>query len=240
MDFNRWLQSRLTAHGFACGGIDGEIGPVTLAALEAFQSAKGLSVSGKADPQTVAALKLSSSSISPAVKTQIPDRNTEPVETYGPSGKIWPRQRDCMSFYGPVGQNQVTIEIPYEMRITWGNRPIVRKMTLHKLVAPSALRVLERAALRFSASERESLGIDKFGGSLNVRRMRGGTAYSMHSWGIAIDFDPERNGLHVKSPQARLSRDDASEWWALWESEGWLSLGRSRDFDWMHVQAARL
>ena len=25
-----------------------------------------------------------------------------------------------------------------------------------------------------------------------------------------------------------------------WEEEGWISLGRARDFDWMHVQAARL
>ena len=29
-------------------------------------------------------------------------------------------------------------------------------------------------------------------------------------------------------------------WWALWEEEGFVSLGRAGDFDWMHVQAARL
>ncbi|AFL51378.1 hypothetical protein ABIE78_002797 [Sinorhizobium fredii] len=70
--------------------------------------------------------------------------------------------------------------------------------------------------------------------------MRGGNSYSMHSWGIAMDFDPERNQLHAYKPSARLSHSDAVPFWVAWESEGWLSLGRARDFDWMHVQAARL
>ena len=117
---------------------------------------------------------------------------------------------------------------------------MLKRMTLHEKVAPSALRVLERVTQLYSSSERASLGLDMFGGSLNVRRMRGGTSYSMHSWGIAIDFDPERNALSTKKPQARLSHPDAVPFWVAWESEGWLSLGRSRNFDFMHIQAARL
>ena len=30
------------------------------------------------------------------------------------------------------------------------------------------------------------------------------------------------------------------EFWEIVESEGWTSLGRARDFDWMHFQAPRL
>jgi hypothetical protein len=70
--------------------------------------------------------------------------------------------------------------------------------------------------------------------------MRGGNSYSMHSWGIAIDFDPERNRLNWNSGEARLAKPDCIPFWQAWEAEGWVSLGRTRDFDWMHVQAARL
>lgn len=57
---------------------------------------------------------------------------------------------------------------------------------------------------------------------------------------LAIDFDPERNALKASNKTARLARPDCVEFWKIWESEGWVSLGRTRNFDWMHVQAARL
>ena len=116
----------------------------------------------------------------------------------------------------------------------------VHKITVHKLVADSALQVFQNIAKAYSPAERHSLGIDLFGGSLNVRKMRGGSNYSMHSWGIAIDFDPERNQLKWGRDKARLAQKDCEAFWAAWEEEGWVSLGRTRNFDWMHVQAARL
>jgi len=61
-----------------------------------------------------------------------------------------------------------------------------------------------------------------------------------HAYGAAFDFDPLRNGLKVKAPMARLSHQDAIPFWEIWEAEGWVSLGRARNFDYMHVQAVRL
>ncbi|KZM49053.1 M15 family metallopeptidase, partial [Labrenzia sp. OB1] len=116
----------------------------------------------------------------------------------------------------------------------------VRTITLHSKVAASAERAFHKIRGLYSDRQIKDLGLDLFGGSLNVRRMRGGSRYSMHSWGIAIDFDPERNRLSWKRPQARLSLDDAIPFWRAWEAEGWVSLGRAANFDWMHVQAARL
>jgi hypothetical protein len=153
---------------------------------------------------------------------------------------IWPRQADVPAYFGKVGENQTQIEVPYDMYLAWSKSIRLRKMTLHKSAAVSARMILEKVATIYSAKEREALGLHLFGGSLNVRKMRGGSSYSMHSWGIAIDFDPERNQLNWHKPAARLSHTDAIPFWKAWEDAGWVSLGRERNFDWMHVQAARL
>ncbi len=241
MNFEQWLQSRLTAHRYPVGPVDGVIGPTTINALKSFQKDHGLPQSGRADEATIEMLKTSASVTTSAEVVGIPDRNKSPdKETFQPSKTIWPRQSECMSYYGNVGTNQTQIEIPFDMVLAWDKSNKVKKMTLHERVAPSALRVFQRVAGIYSAAERSDLGLNIFGGSLNVRRMRGGTSYSMHSWGIAIDFDPERNQLKWGKPLARLSHADAVPFWAEWESEGWLSLGRAKNFDWMHVQAARL
>ncbi|WAJ26833.1 peptidoglycan-binding protein [Antarcticirhabdus aurantiaca] len=240
MTFEKWLQSRLTAHGFPCGLIDGKIGPVTIAALKAFETAKGLPADGVADPIVVEALRASSSTVPAGIAATLPARDFEVSVPAPAAAQVWPRQKDCLSFYGPVGESQVRVTLPFEMKLAWDKATRVRAMTLHSKVADSAERAFARIAATYSEKERAELGIDLFGGSLNVRRMRGGSAYSMHSWGIAIDFDPERNGLNVAAPKARLSHADALSFWQAWEAEGWLSLGRARNFDWMHVQAARL
>lgn len=234
MDFNQWLQSRLTSHGYPTGGIDGVIGKTTLAALAAFQKARGLPVTGKADAATEAALRSTSTQAGPPLIERME------AEAATSNRSVWPRQSEVTAFYGQVGTNQTSITPPWTMRLAWDKRRTIQRMTLHKKVAASALRAMTHAYAHYGDTGIKHLGLDLFGGSLNVRRMRGGSAYSMHSWGIAIDWDPERNQLRWKKPQARLSHDDCVPWWEAWEAEGWTSLGRARNFDWMHVQAASL
>jgi hypothetical protein len=79
-----------------------------------------------------------------------------------------------------------------------------------------------------------------FGGCLNVRKMRGGSAWSIHSWGAAIDLDPDNNQLKWASPKATFSKKEYEPFWKIVEAEGWTSLGRRRNYDWMHFQAAYL
>ena len=188
----------------------------------------------------VVALRQPASVITEAQKAAVPDRDKPAVDARPAVKMIWPTQANVRSFYGDVGTSQTSIALPFDMVLAWDKSAKVRKMTLHTKVAASATRIFSTIAATYSEAERRSLGLNLFGGSLNVRRMRGGSAYSMHSWGIAIDFDPERNQLSWGSPRARLSHDDAGPFWRAWEAEGWLSLGRARNFDWMHVQAARL
>jgi peptidoglycan hydrolase-like protein with peptidoglycan-binding domain len=50
-------QAKLTALGYDCGKADGVIGRKTRTQLKRFQKSKGLSVSGKLDEATIAALR---------------------------------------------------------------------------------------------------------------------------------------------------------------------------------------
>lgn len=71
--------------------------------------------------------------------------------------------------------------------------------------------------------------------------MRGGGKWSMHAWGIAIDYDPERNQLTWGRERAAFSRPEYAACGGVsGRKREWVSLGRSKNYDWMHVQAARL
>lgn len=232
----REIQEALIAAGFPVGryGADGRKGKDTDTAIRRFQLARGLAADGLVGPNTEAELF-------PQAVAGVPDRGAD-LASFAPSPDRgqWPLQRDCMHFYGGVGLNQTTLVLPFPMRIAWDKKKTINRFSIHEKVHDSAARAFDQIAKEYNEADREVIGIDLFGGCLNVRKMRGGSSYSMHSWGIAIDFDPDRNQLKWGRERARLARPDAEAFWRAWEAEGWVSLGRQSNMDWMQVQAARL
>jgi hypothetical protein len=231
MTTTRAIQERLKELGLYTAKVDGISGKATIAAIRGFQRIHGLKADGIAGALTKAEL----------FPVPMPERNLEPeAPDLEPSPASWPRQRDVEKFFGPVGANQTTLELPFPMRLAWDTRKLVYRFSIHERVHDSAKRCFERIADAYDAEGRKLIGADLFGGCLNVRKMRGGSSWSMHSWGIAIDFDPARNQLKWGRDKARLAQPDCKRFWQIWEDEGWVSLGRSRNYDYMHVQAARL
>jgi hypothetical protein len=226
------IQTQLKKLGFDPGPLDGKTGTLTVRAIKAFQLANGLSADGRVGPLTTAQLFEDDTP-----ETQEPE--VAPPQPSGVAGQ-WPKQADCMKYYGGVGLFQTTLQLPYPMRLAWDKNTVITKFSVHEKVHDSAKRAFDKIAREYTEAQRKDLGLDLWGGCLNVRKMRGGSSYSMHSWGIAIDFDPERNQLKWGRDRARLAKPDAEPFWRIWEAEGWVSLGRARNFDWMHVQAARL
>lgn len=145
-----------------------------------------------------------------------------------------------LAHYGEVGTNQTTIALPYPLRIAWNLKKRVSSFSCHHLVHDSLGTALNRVLTHYGADRIRELGLDLWGGCLNVRRERGGSQWSTHAWGIAIDFDPDHNQLKWGRDRASFSRPEYDAWWQFWEEEGWVSLGRTKNYDWMHVQAAKL
>lgn len=265
----RQLQQELKALGFYKGIIDGIIGPQTREAVFDLLAEDGVkdwrrwswarqmvaaeqliytrmeidagSIDGLLGPQTNYARDIyewRQSQLGPNPETWR-DKEKKPV-LVTPKKTVWPTQAGVPKFYGARGANQVSLALPFPMRIAWNRSQRVTKFSVHEKVHDSAKRIFNRIADAYTDAERKKHGLDLFGGCLNVRKMRGGSAWSMHSWGIAIDFDPERNALKMTRAVAYLAKPQLVRFWELWEEEGWLSLGRAKDYDWMHVQAARL
>lgn len=181
--------------------------------------------------------------IAPA-KPAKPATSTKPAEPAVPpklQPTVWPRQKDVETFYGPHGNVPlVKVKCPWQLELSWEPQTKVSSIAIHAKLAKSLESVLSAQLAHYGEDGLRKLGVHKYGGSFNDRKMRGNNAWSMHSYGCAIDFDPDNNQLKWSHERARLAQPDAEAWWSIWESAGWVSLGRERDFDWMHCQAARL
>jgi len=129
-----------------------------------------------------------------------------------------------------------TILLPYPMRLAWDLDTKVSKMRCHKLAAEAFLNVFNDLLAEYGLKEIERLGIDLFGGCFNYRKMRGGTSWSKHAWGIAIDLDPARNKLKETAKTARFARPEYKEMIQIFYKHGFISLGVEKNYDWQHFE----
>lgn len=161
----------------------------------------------------------------------------------------WPKESGVVGFYGPHGRPDapfpppplVKVPSPWTFRIAWNLSQTRSFLWAHEKCAASLGRVLNAVFAQYGEARLRALSLDIFSGDYNARLKKGSaSSWSMHSWGIAFDFDDTHNQLTWHADRARFAQPEYIPWWQIWEAEGWVSLGRSRNFDWMHVQAARL
>lgn len=211
----------LNAAGYHAGNVDGYSGHNT---QEAFNAWDHVVTTGK-----------------PEI---LPGRTGEAIQSVKPSsGTRWPKQRDMTAFYGTPGGPQCTagtVHLPFAFRIAWNKSQKVKTFRCHEKVAGSFTTIWTETAKHYGEAEMRRLGLDLFGGCYNYRPMRGGTALSTHAYGIAQDADPERNQLRWGKDRAEFAKPVYDPFWAIVEAQGAVSLGRARNYDWMHFQFATL
>jgi hypothetical protein len=170
------------------------------------------------------------------------------AKTYNPTtdGKI-PRQSQVRKFYGTPGKTSgtirtrlTTIELPFKLRIDYALHQQTNKIRVHEKCAPSLLAALIAVEEHYGLDQMRRLGIDRYAGAYNPRKMRGGSSWSMHAYGCAIDFYAQPNGLRMRCPQALFCGEDYKPFLDIMERHGWLPALRLWGADAMHFQRAKL
>lgn len=133
--------------------------------------------------------------------------------------------------------NLTTIIPPYQMVLAWDTKAPVRTIRVHEKCANSLLACLRGIANFYGTQDAiEKHRMHLYGGCYNFRLMRGGSSLSIHSWGAAIDLDPERNafGRRWSAANGMIPKDVVD----IFRREGWTWGGNWRKPDAMHFQAA--
>ena len=217
-----FVQFHALSKGIEAGSIDGLIGSQTRFAFEQLvylEKFSRLPETWRDEDKEVVPVPSSQSILNPH---QFPSYST--IENY----------------YGKAGTNQITVRIPFPFRLAWDKGVIVKRITCHQLIADSLRNILEKLLEHYTISGLQKLGIDLYGGCFNQRKMRGGKKASTHSWGAAIDLNPEANQLRWNSQRAVFAKQAYAYLLKVFADEGWISLGVEKDYDWMHFQAVRL
>ena len=219
-EVKQW-QLFLQSAGYKIPTVDGAFGTQTEKETIKFQLKHGLKPDGVVGPKTWAFV------------TNV-SNNT-------PLSQKWPKQdyTSMCNFYGPVGENMIQLEMPYVMKLAWDTGVTIKKISCNQKCAKAIYSIFEKT-LNVYGKDISKLRLDLFGGCVNVRRMRGGSSWSIHSWGAAVDLDPDNNQLKWGKDKASFAKAVYNDYWKIVEAEGATSLGRSRNFDWMHFQFADL
>ena len=197
------LQRLLAASGHYAGAIDGEIGPKSLAAIEAILAAHADDCtsdpsvwSGRRRRIGAGQLALRLAGHAPGPIDGFAGNQTAGAllewnhrQSYGrdlvldrtPSGRTidsaFPKQSECEAYYGHPGpaveRQLVMLELPFAMRLDWNLRRRVSRVQLHARCADSAAAAMKEILRKYGLDELRRLGLDRNAGTYSHRRMRG-------------------------------------------------------------------
>jgi len=139
-----------------------------------------------------------------------------------------------------VGTYLAYANMPFPLTIAWDTSVTVKRIRCHKLEVANVEDIFFSILDAYGLEKIKALGINLFGGCFNYRAMRGGSSWSRHAWGTAIDLDPQRNQMNETKKTARFARPEYKKMIDIFEDHGWLSLGRLRNYDFMHFEAGRV
>lgn len=190
------------------------------------------------------------------VKKALPEVKADPVINEPIANKArWPKdnQADLESVYGKVAVYDYNdegrlnpnweasylqiLELPYAMRLSWNQEVLVRQIACNRAVFQSLAKILYGIWDLYGKDIKrvQEARMDLYGGCFCFRPRRTGHALSVHSWGAAIDLDPENNplGKQWQDGKGMMPKEVIS----IFLSEGWKWGGSFSNPDPMHFEA---
>ena len=159
----------------------------------------------------------------------------EEQEEKNQDSKIQPNIR---AQYGEPGDESVlkSIKVPEGFNLTYGGSP-VKSIRIHKDVADNLYSAMTEVLQVYQPELIQDLRINIYQGSYNNRRKRGGTTFSTHAWGIALDFDADNNKLRWDRTKATFAKPEYKQFLEIFKKHGFYNLGTEKNYDYMHFQA---
>jgi len=147
-------------------------------------------------------------------------------------------QADVIRIYGrPNKEGTYLRDIIPVYPLKYGNT-IVRKFKCHYMEVGNLTKIFQEILDMYGLADIEKLRLNRYGGCFNYRVMTGNKGVlSRHSWGIAVDMDPQNNAYHQTSKTASFARPEYQAFLDAFEHHGWCSLGKHINKDWMHFEA---
>lgn len=160
------------------------------------------------------------------------------LRSFMPNPSPWPKadQESLRKFYGEAGDesNLVTVDFPFK---TLYEGKEVKKFRCNKKVAASLIRVLTNIDNKYGKNRSILEEAEDFGGVFNFRLKRGGSTYSLHAYGAAIDLDADDNTFRDSWP---VKADMPLEIMVEFAKEGWISAGAFWGYDAMHFECSKI
>lgn len=160
------------------------------------------------------------------------------IRSLMPSVCPWPKsdQASLRSFYGLAGDETqlVSIEFPYPM--FYGGKRVTRSR-VNRRCADSLLQVLQNIGTSYGSRKDIMEEAEDYGGIFNFRNKRGGSTFSVHAYGAAIDLDADDNTFKDSWP---MRSDMPLEIIECFAKQGWVSAAVFWGYDAMHFQATAI
>lgn len=113
----------------------------------------------------------------------------------------------------------------------------------HRIYANWIMEAPLRRAFRFLLERGLAGELRTYDGCFNIRLMKGGSGYSVHSWGLAVDFNAASNGFGqapTLSPEfVKCFAESGFEWGGLWTPNRYRD-GMHFQLPWIKVRTGSL